>query len=298
VLLIDHCSCDKVEEYDGTVRNASATTIMTLRDMLKFGLFYLQKGSWEGKQLLDPDIVEEARTKRVETRDFILAHLGGGFCLDTTAYGYGYQMWMNKYGGFTLWGGNAQVLCCIPEKDLMLSFACFDEKEASTSELSVTDIMYDTIVKGMKDEPLPEDRKAYEKMLSDLENWSTAPKLGSTSPKAKAVSGVEYTLKENELGIKSMKLGADACSISFIMGSGEERIINYGTDGKFVLNSKGLGHRTDDYSTVLHEDPDEVSASGGWDGEDFVLDLHYTAHMNSFISRFSFGKYIQNAKGL
>ena len=285
---IEFCKCNRIEEYDGSDRNFSATTVMTLRDMLKFGLFYLQHGSWEGKQILRADIIEDGAKKHMDTKDFVLAHADHGFSPDADVFGYGYQMWMNRYGGYSLVGGACQTCICIPDKDMMVSFTCFDRRESSTPELCVPEIIYREVVSKVQDGPLPEDEFAYKKMAEAFDAWSTAPVLkdcpdvrpdeasGTVEP------GKEYKVLKNDLGIRTFRLIDGENKAEFGFEDGKRVELSYGTGGRFVENSKGLGHDTDGYSTIYFTDPEEVYASGGWDGSDFVLNLHYTAQMNNY----------------
>ena len=67
----------------------------TSRDLLRFGLFCLQKGEWNGKQWVDRQYMEEATSKQI---DINTAH--SGYVTD----GYGYQFWMLRNGGFACCG--------------------------------------------------------------------------------------------------------------------------------------------------------------------------------------------------
>lgn len=292
---IDICRCLRMPEYDGTERNFSATAVMTLRDMLKIGSFYLQRGCWGEKQLLKADIMDDGTRCHISTRDYAAAHINNGFSMDRDAFGYGYQLWMNKFGGYTLMGGTSQACICIPDKKLMISFACFDMREASSQDLDITRIIKDEIINDIKDRPLEEDPKAFALMSRLFDEWTTAPVL-SAARKPEA-DGKVFAAKENDLGIKSVCLDQNKRTIRFEMTGGDERILSYGINGRFEKNSCGLGHSTDGYSMIFFTDPDEVYASGGWDGTDFILELHYTAHMNNDKCRLTFADGTVSIKG-
>lgn len=79
---------------------------LTLRDMARFGYLYLNKGIWDGEQVLP------------ET-----------WIADTTAMnknGYGYMWWLRSVGGYFAYaamGSGGNMICCIPEKDLVVTIA-------------------------------------------------------------------------------------------------------------------------------------------------------------------------------
>lgn len=73
--------------------------------LAKFGLLLLNRGQWEGKQLIPADWVEQMMTKQMET--------GGD--------GYGYQMWMCEYpGAARADGALGQYILIIPDKDMVV----------------------------------------------------------------------------------------------------------------------------------------------------------------------------------
>ena len=99
----------------------------------KMGQFMLQKGSWNGKQLLDPAWIEEA------TAPHIMQYAGtdptpeqlAAYALDDKNTGYGYQVWCLPGGGYRLDGAHGQYCYVIPEKNLVV--ACF----ASSSKTKI-----------------------------------------------------------------------------------------------------------------------------------------------------------------
>ena len=91
-------------------------------DFAKMGLFMLQKGVWEGKRLLNEEWFEEAMSAQ------IMQYAGQGHTPEEIAamdqndwnQGYGYQMWVCRYGGVRLDGAWGQVCVIYPEKNLVV----------------------------------------------------------------------------------------------------------------------------------------------------------------------------------
>lgn len=86
---------------------ASSDLLLSLEELHTFGQFCLQKGAWEGKQLLDPHWVEECTKKQVENNQ--------------DDYGYGYFFWGGPYGTFRTEGKWGQVSLFSREKNAVIT---------------------------------------------------------------------------------------------------------------------------------------------------------------------------------
>lgn len=75
--------------------------------LAKFGQLLLNRGVWEGKQLLPAEWVDRMMTKQSDTGSF--------------GYGYGYQMWLCEYpGAVRIDGALGQYALLIPDKDMVV----------------------------------------------------------------------------------------------------------------------------------------------------------------------------------
>jgi len=75
---------------------------LTLDELHRFGLFCLNKGSWNGKQLLDPKWIEEC-----------------GRVQDDPSYGY--LFWRGEYNSFRADGKYTQFSIVLPDKNAVVS---------------------------------------------------------------------------------------------------------------------------------------------------------------------------------
>lgn len=82
------------------------------RDMLKFGLMYLNVGQWQGKQIVPAQWVRESTTTKVQL---------------TATLGYGYFWWTKEFRwndkpvkSFFAWGYGDQYIFVVPEADLVV----------------------------------------------------------------------------------------------------------------------------------------------------------------------------------
>lgn len=95
---------------------------LNVSELAKLGLLYLQKGRWEGKQLIPESWVEEA------SRSHIVSNEGDG----EIGTDYGYLFWMMPDGMFRADGKYGQYCVVIPKKNAVIainSMQLQDEKK-------------------------------------------------------------------------------------------------------------------------------------------------------------------------
>jgi len=85
---------------------------ITPHDMAKLGYLFLNKGQWDGTQIVPEEWVEEATTKHVEA---------------TIMDGYGYQWWVSGNGYYTAVGHKGQFIHVVPELDIVAVFTSRNE---------------------------------------------------------------------------------------------------------------------------------------------------------------------------
>src|SRR5690606_22618468 len=78
----------------------------------KFGLFYLQKGAWQGRQLLPAAWVEKATARQVSN---------GSSPTSDWDQGYGFQFWRTRHGLYRGDGAFGQYCIVFPEQDAALA---------------------------------------------------------------------------------------------------------------------------------------------------------------------------------
>lgn len=84
------------------------------RDMLKIGFLYLNKGSWDGQSIVDPEFVQNSTS----------IHSNGGKPHNEK---YGYNWWItvnNGYAAYFAGGYGGQFIYVVPELDLVVAITC------------------------------------------------------------------------------------------------------------------------------------------------------------------------------
>jgi CubicO group peptidase (beta-lactamase class C family) len=96
---------------------------LTPRDMAKFGLLYLNNGTWNGEQLVPAPWVNASTANH------------GTPYNDTDTIGYGYQWWLNRPIDYYLaLGYNGQQINVVPEHNLVVVFTA-EYEDASFSAI-------------------------------------------------------------------------------------------------------------------------------------------------------------------
>lgn len=79
---------------------------LTPRDMARFGFLYLNRGAWDGDQIIPEKWIEESTAMNANK--------------------YGYLWWLRDEDGtfaYSALGAGGNVICCVPEKDLVVAIA-------------------------------------------------------------------------------------------------------------------------------------------------------------------------------
>ena len=124
-----------------------------IEDMAKLGQLYLQKGKWDGKQIVSEEWVEASTSWQIETGKEDNGH-------------YGYQLWINddRPGSFAYNGMLGQNVFVYPDIDMVVVTNAGNSDIFQTSRMAV--LIRDSMKSKIEtfDEPLPENFAA----LSDL----------------------------------------------------------------------------------------------------------------------------------
>ena len=173
--------------------------LCTPRDLLRFSMFCMQKGEWNGKQLVDRQYMEAATSRQI---DCSVAH--SGYVRD----GYGYQFWMLRDGGFACCGMGSQFAFIMPKQDAIMILTG-DTQGIDNAEDALKWGFY-RILDQMQEGPLPESAEG----KAELDACAARMALPGPSGKrislaARLVSGVTYRFDPNLFGFLWMRVDVD-----------------------------------------------------------------------------------------
>lgn len=151
-------------------------------DIAKFGQFYLNKGKWQGKQLLNEEWIDEATSYKSDN--------SASENTDWSA-GYGYQFWMCQNNTYRGDGAFGQFCIVLPDKQCVIVFTAGHESQA------VMDSIWDKLYPNIGD-ILPENKIAYDKLIDaalTLEYKITH--ISDKSPIIENINKKTYEIDEN-----------------------------------------------------------------------------------------------------
>lgn len=178
-----------VTSPQGVTAGAYGLSLRT-EEIARFGQLYLQKGMWDGRQLIPSSWVEEATARQTSN---------GSAPKSDWDQGYGYQFWRSRHG----WRGDGafgQFCIVVPELDAVVAIT------SGTRDMQrVMNLVWDKLLPEMKPGHLPEDAAAQQSLKERLKGLTVAfPKGRATSPLAARVSGRWYELPGNDRGLKAV----------------------------------------------------------------------------------------------
>jgi len=203
-----------IERPEGGAWGGSGVLCST-HDLAKFALFLLNKGNWNGKQLISEDYINQATSALIDNR------LSTGN--PELQFGYGYQIWRTRHNGFATVGMGSQMSVCVPEKDLVFLVTGDTQIIPDGNDIILdafwTDV-YPYITKT-ETEKLPENKIAYKKLQDKLNNLEFLPVDGKFTPEKslELYNNKKYNFDKN-------KNRMNISDIKFIF-DGDSGIMNY-----------------------------------------------------------------------
>jgi CubicO group peptidase (beta-lactamase class C family) len=102
---------------DGHTVGATGLTLST-SDLARFGQFLLQRGQWQGRQLVSSSWIDNAGRTQINTRSR----------RPDWDIGYGFGFWPCRYGAFRADGKDGQFVVVLPRQDAVVAINSNEEK--------------------------------------------------------------------------------------------------------------------------------------------------------------------------
>ena len=167
-------------------------------DMAKLGLLYLNKGKFEGKQILPAAWVEEATSKHIDQEpDATTEKRATGQYADWIQ-GYGYQFWRSRHNSFRGDGAYGQYILMMPEQDAVLIIT--SESQDLPDDLNQ---VWANLLPAFQAKALPKNPKA----LAALKAFNSSRQLEApVSSQANKPLNTELILDKNPFDFAKMAL--------------------------------------------------------------------------------------------
>jgi hypothetical protein len=225
-------------------------------DLAKFGQLYLQRGMWNGQQILSEAWIAEA-TK---------AQISNGDNPDNDWHqGYGSQFWRSRHNSYRADGAFGQFCIVMPDQQAILAMT------SGTSDMgNILNAVWEHILPGMYADILPENVPASQELNKRLAHLAIPlPQTLSDEPSmATRVSKRTIKLEPNKLHTTEIMLTfeKDASTVTLRDDKDVQHIIAYGKTDWIV--SKTLYGKKDEEQLV--------AAHAGWrDDHTFAISLQY-----------------------
>ena len=168
-------------------------------DLAKMGQLYLQKGIWNGKQLLPKGWVDEATTFKIDQAPGVAQSKKDS---SDWMQGYCYQFWRCRHNAFRADGAFGQYIIVMPDQDAVIAIT--SETADMQGELN---LVWQYLLRAMHPKPLPVNKAADEALNKHLANLNLPPagRNGQQLP----VHNETFMLKPNALHLKSMSFHYD-----------------------------------------------------------------------------------------
>ena len=166
-------------------------------DIARFGQLYLQKGQWQGRQLVPAAWVDAATSRQVSN---------GSSPTSDWEQGYGFQFWRSRHGFYRGDGAHGQFCLVLPQYDTVIAIT------AGTRDMGgVMNLVWERLVPALKTSALPENAASHAALAAKLRSLMLAPITGApTSTTASAASGRKYVLEKNQPGLETLTLTPSA----------------------------------------------------------------------------------------
>ncbi|MBM3882726.1 MAG: serine hydrolase [Verrucomicrobia bacterium] len=162
-------------------------------DIAKFGQLYLQRGRWEGQQLLPADWIALATSKQTSN---------GSNPQSDWNQGYGFQFWRSRHNAYRGDGAFGQFCVVLPNQDAVVAIT------SGVREMqAVLNAIWDKLLPALQPDTLPANPSATQQLEAKLARLAIRPAQGAaTSPRARDVFNRKYVFPTNDQQLESLTL--------------------------------------------------------------------------------------------
>lgn len=215
-------------------------------DIARFGQLYLQKGEWEGRQVVPQAWVAEATSKHISNGDNPNSDW---------AQGYGYQFWRCRHGAFRGDGAFGQYCVVLPEQEAVLAIT------SGVGDMqAVLNVVWEQLLPAMTTKPATREPAELKHRLASL---SVRHPEGKSEPAiAKRISGRTFRFETNGQQLQALTptFRGNRCTLLIRDDQGERKLECGGEEW-----TRGIGAVTAPLAGQINA---KVAARGAWTSDD------------------------------
>lgn len=250
--------------------------------LAKFGQLYLQQGSWNGRQILPADWVQEATTFKIQQPGTDLEKQKRE---SEWHQGYCYQFWRCRHNAFRGDGALGQFTIVMPDQETVVAIT--SESPNMQGEMN---LVWDHLFPAIQPGAVPANKQAADELSQMLGSLSLTPAKGNMlSPTASRVSGKHFSIDTNEAGVQALALQFAGDTCKFELRDTRDRYeISCGL-GKWVQGETTMPGTPPKLTKRVGITRSKVAASGAWtDDQTFEMTWRFieTPHRDTVTCRF------------
>lgn len=228
-------------------------------DIARFGQLLLQRGQWNGKQLVPAAWVDEATSLRTSN---------GSNPNSDWDQGYGYQFWRCRHGAYRGDGAFGQYCLVLPEQDAVIAIT-----GGLGNMQAVLNQIWEKLLPAMQKDALAENADAAKALTTKLAALTMRLPVGKeTSPIAASISGMHFPFSDNDRGITALGLDTSTKPPALLVRTAAGETRTPVPFGSWSTPAPGFTNNLDK-SLSVPANP-TVSASGAWTADDtFTIKL-------------------------
>ncbi|MET0771881.1 MAG: serine hydrolase [Candidatus Limnocylindrales bacterium] len=227
---------------------------MTTEDVAAFGQLLLERGCWNGRQLVPSGWIDTATATHVSNGD-------PAFPSDWTQ-GYGFQLWRGRHGTFRADGAFGQLCVVLPErKTVVVVTAGLPDMQAEL------DVLWDTLLPALaNDGPIAPDPDGTARLRARLTSLRLpVPEGAPVSPRSGAIREQRYRIDGG--GTVGLSIGAAGDRV-------ELDLALPGLDARIVCGAgtwlQGGRASSDHIRTGTDRDPSPLAGAFAWKLDDWL----------------------------
>ena len=179
-------------------------------DMAKLGLLYLNKGQFNGKQILSSEWVKEATSKQIEQKpDTTQAAKDSSDWLQ----GYGYQFWRCRNNAVRGDGAFGQYIVMMPDQDAVVIIT----SESLDLQDDLNMIWRNLLPAFSNNNSIPKDRKSLHRLQKKIKQLKLNPPATITKKGNQQLVNTSFPLNANAFNFASIKVQQSKKSWSLVI---------------------------------------------------------------------------------
>jgi CubicO group peptidase (beta-lactamase class C family) len=252
---------------------------VTTETLAKFGQLYLQKGRWNGKQLLPQTWVEEATSFKIQQPASWNSGSEPGAQPDHSDpvaalaklkqssdwyQGYAYQFWRCRHNAFRGDGAFGQFCVVMPDEDAIVAIT------SETGNLQgILNLVWEHLLPAMSSGPDKNPNQFYRQVTQVLDTRKLPLPAGKrSSPTAAKVNGRKFVFESNSLGVDHATLyfEGDNCILALNAAKGGSKMTCGLT--RWVDGLTDLPGEPPALLPRKQAEPLKVAIAGAWSSDD------------------------------